>query len=79
MKARACYYEIRIKEPLADCQVEWFPNMEVARCADGDEIEGANTILSGWLPDQSALFGVLARIRDLNLTLVSVKRIRSSR
>jgi hypothetical protein len=49
--------------------------MELTCCADKGEIGGANTILSGWLPDQTALFGVLARIRDLNLTLVSVKRL----
>jgi hypothetical protein len=78
MITRAYRYEIRIEEPLAECRLEWFPNMEITRCADEAEIEGANTILSGWLPDQTALFGVLARIRDLNLTLVSVKRIRSS-
>jgi hypothetical protein len=34
--------------------------------------EGDETLLSGSLPDQGALHGLLERIRDLNLTLISV-------
>jgi hypothetical protein len=35
-------------------------------------LEGDKTLLSGRLPDQAALHGLLGRIRDLNLTLISV-------
>jgi len=34
--------------------------------------EGSNTILTGLVEDQSAFHGILNRIRDLNLTLVSI-------
>lgn len=35
-------------------------------------LEGDGTLLSGIIPDQAALHGLLERIRDLNLTLISV-------
>lgn len=33
------------------------------------------SILTGALPDQSALYGVLLKLRDLNLTLISLERL----
>jgi hypothetical protein len=46
----------------------WFPEAHVS----GDDGRSA---ISAELPDQSALFGLLTRIRDLGLCLVSVRRI----
>jgi len=46
----------------------WFDGMNVATTGDG------NTVLSGQLADQSALHGVLAKIRDLGIVLISVQR-----
>ena len=44
---------------------DWFEGMEFS-------YEGENTILSGLVPDESYLHGILNRIRDLNLKLISV-------
>ena len=63
------YYEIRIQGTLDFRWEEWFEGLSVMHTKTHE------TILSGRIADQAALHGVLARIRDLNLTLLSVKRI----
>ncbi len=62
------WYEIRVEGHLPDGWSDWFGGLEI-RCDPSGQ-----SILSGSLPDQAALHGVLARIRDLNLKLVSVNR-----
>lgn len=59
-------YTIRIKGHLAPGWSEWFAGMAITQTKSGE------TLLSGPVADQAALHGLLARIRDLNLTLVSV-------
>ncbi|HET7089692.1 MAG TPA: hypothetical protein VFL17_13670 [Anaerolineae bacterium] len=61
-------YEIRVKGHLDPRWSEWFQGLTVTRTASGE------TILSGSIVDQAALHGLLAKIRDLNLTLISVTR-----
>jgi hypothetical protein len=39
------------------------------------EVEEVGTVLSGFVPDQSALYGLLARLRALGLELVEVRRV----
>lgn len=61
------YYEIKIKGQLDQRWSEWFAGLKLTYSLEGDE-----TLLSGPLPDQAALHGLLERVRDLNLTLISV-------
>jgi hypothetical protein len=63
-------YEIRVSGRLSPEWAEWFGNLVLRVEQSG---EGAScSILSGPLADQSALFGILNRIRDLGLRLISV-------
>jgi hypothetical protein len=62
------YYEIKVKGRLDARWSEWFADLKLTH------LEGDMTLLSGLLPDQAAIYGLLERIRDLNLTLLSVER-----
>ena len=63
-------YEIRVEGHLAERWSDWFDGLAIHKEPDGE------TVLTGPLSDQAALFGVLTRIHDLNLVLVSVCRIK---
>ena len=64
-------YEIRVEGHLADRWSEWFEGLTICKESTGE------TGLRGILVDQAALFGVLYRIHDLNLILISVTRLSS--
>jgi hypothetical protein len=66
------YYEVKIKGHLDPRWSEEFADLTLTH------LEGDGTLLSGLLPDQAALHGLLERIRDLNLTLISVNSGRPS-
>ena len=67
------YVEIKIKGYLDKYWSDWFAGLKLKH------LEGDETLLSGLLPDQAALHGLLERIRDLNLTLISVTSCESSK
>jgi hypothetical protein len=63
------HYRIRVKGHLRLEWSEWFDGMTITQEANGD------TILSGPVVDQAALHGLLIKVRDLGLELISVDRI----
>lgn len=75
IKVLPVYYEINVSGRLTPEWAEWFNNMTVRAQPDG---EGKPiTTLFGPVTDQAELFGILNRIRDLGLRLVSVNIIQS--
>jgi len=62
-------YEIRVRGHLDSSWSDWFAGMTCTNLPNGE------TVLGGLLPDQAALHGVLARIHDLNLVLISIRRV----
>jgi hypothetical protein len=61
-------YEIRVGGVLDSRWAAWFGYLQI-------ENDGRHTIMSGSFTDQAALHGVLAKVRDLGLTLISVHRL----
>ena len=72
MKGSPITYEIRVEGLIDGLWEDWFEGMRI------NYINGTETILVGQLKDQTALHGVLDRIRDLGLNLISVNRIDGS-
>jgi len=61
-------YHIRVEGQLDQSWSEWMEGMSITLVENGD------TLLSGPVTDQSALYGLLAKIRDSNLKLLSVEK-----
>ena len=62
-------YEIRLKGHLDTRWTDWFEGLSLTHVSDG------TTMLSGPVVDQAALYGVLRKVRDLGLPLVSVIQV----
>ena len=62
-------YQIKIKGHLDDTLAGWFDGMTVSNLEEGD------TVLTGPLPDQAALQGILKQISNLGLTLIAVNAL----
>jgi hypothetical protein len=65
----AGWYEIRVKGHLDARWVAWFDGMTLSHDGDG------TTLLHGPVVDQAALYGLLAKVRDVGLPLVSVTQV----
>lgn len=62
-------YEIRVQGHLAPRWTAWFDGLSLTRDSDG------TTVIHGQVVDQAALHGLLQKVRDTGLPLVSVTRI----
>ncbi len=60
-------YVIRVKGHLDPFWQEWFENLSITHESDG------TALLSGPIRDQAALYGILIKMRDLGLTLLSLE------
>jgi hypothetical protein len=65
-------YRIRLAGRLDAHWVAWFDGLTVSDESDG------TTVISGPIADQAALHGVLQRVRDLGLPLISVTRVEAA-
>ena len=63
-------YQIRIKGHLGSEWADWFESLTITLEANGD------TLLTGPVVDQPALYGLLRKVRDLGMPLVSVNRLK---
>jgi hypothetical protein len=64
-------YQIRVKSHLDSDWTDWFEGLTITQEADGD------TLLTGPVVDQAALHGLLKKVRDLGMPLVSVNRVQT--
>jgi hypothetical protein len=64
-------YRIKVQGRLSDTWSAWFGGLAVSAESDGDGM--AVTTLAGSVADQGALYGLLSRIRDLGLPLLSIE------
>lgn len=65
-------YELRISGRLGQSTLDWFEDMSVTV---DESTAPVQTIIRGPMRDQAALYGVVSRIRDLGLILLSVNRV----
>ncbi len=66
-------YEIRLAGHLCGQWTDWFGGLTITLGEDGD------TVLTGPVADQAALHGLLKKVRDVGLPLISVNRVEAIR
>ncbi|MFN8441931.1 MAG: hypothetical protein U0175_14220 [Caldilineaceae bacterium] len=65
----AAIYQIRVKGHLGLQWTEWFEGLAITSEENGD------TLFIGTVTDQAALYGVLRKVRDLGMPLISLNRV----
>ena len=63
------WYEIRVQGHLGTRWAAWFDGLTLTHASDG------TTIIHGPVTDQAALHGLLQKVRDLGLSLISVNHV----
>jgi hypothetical protein len=66
------FYQITVKGHLDNRWANWFEGLTITALDDGE------TLLTGPVVDQAALHGLLRKVRDLGMPLLSVTRVRPS-
>ncbi|WP_130447540.1 hypothetical protein [Kribbella rubisoli] len=69
MNHESAWYEIRLEGRIDPRWAAWFDGLTVSAHADG------TSVIHGQVADQAALHGLLQRLRDLGLPLLSVDRV----
>jgi hypothetical protein len=64
-------YEFKIKGHLGSQWADWFGDLTISLTGNGE------TLLTGVVVDQAALHGLLKKMRDLGMPLISVNRVKS--
>ncbi len=64
------WYAIGVEGCLSDRWAEWFEGMTIT-------LENNQTLLTGPVVDQAALYGLLKKVRDLGMPLISVNRVQA--
>lgn len=69
LKPCCCFMEIRVEGQLSEKWSDWFENLEMR------PLENGEMTISGAIPDQAALMGILNKLHRLNLTILSVNSV----
>ncbi len=70
-RVEALVYQIRVQGHLGPQWTEWFDGLTITLDENGD------TLFTGPVVDQAALYGLLRKVRDLGLPLIAVHRMRA--
>jgi hypothetical protein len=76
-KRAGAIYEIRIEGELDSSWNQWFSGLDITLTDTGEQ--RPTTTLTGAVADQAALRGLLCKLWDLNLTLISVRRVQAGK